>query len=43
MRFKFRFLLPLFAVLLCVAYLALPVIDRMTLRWFVRDVNLRVH
>jgi alpha,alpha-trehalose-phosphate synthase [UDP-forming] len=41
MRYKFRFLLPLFAVLLCVAYLALPLIDRMTLRWFVRDVNLR--
>lgn len=41
MRYKFRFLLPLFAVLLCAAYLALPLIDRMTLRWFIRDVNLR--
>nr|WP_198349404.1 MULTISPECIES: trehalose-6-phosphate synthase [Ramlibacter] len=38
---QLRFLVPLVAVLALVAWLALPVLDRLTLRWFARDLNLR--
>ncbi|MDE2075834.1 MAG: trehalose-6-phosphate synthase [Burkholderiales bacterium] len=40
-RLQLRFLLPLLLALILTAYLALPLIDKMTLRWFARDVNLR--
>ncbi len=36
-----RFLVPLLMTLVVTAYLALPVLDRLTLRWFSRDLNLR--
>lgn len=41
MRFQARFLIPLVVTLLVAAVLVLPVMDRMTLRWFSRDLNLR--
>jgi trehalose 6-phosphate synthase len=41
LRLQLRFLLPLFVTLGIAAYLALPVMDRLTLRWFSRDLNIR--
>ncbi|RYY64692.1 MAG: trehalose-6-phosphate synthase, partial [Comamonadaceae bacterium] len=40
-RLQLRFLLPLVVILTVAAYLALPVMDRLTLRWFARDLTLR--
>lgn len=40
-RLQLRFLVPLLITLVTAAYLAAPWIDRQTLRWFSRDLNLR--
>jgi trehalose-6-phosphate synthase len=40
-RLQLRFLLPLVAILTAAAYMALPLMDRLTLRWFARDLNMR--
>jgi alpha,alpha-trehalose-phosphate synthase [UDP-forming] len=40
-RLQLRFLVPLLVILTAAAYLALPLMDRLTLRWFARDLNLR--
>ncbi|KGM40050.1 alpha,alpha-trehalose-phosphate synthase [Aquabacterium sp. NJ1] len=40
-RLQLRFLLPLLAILLAAAFVALPLMDRLTLRWFARDLNIR--
>ncbi|HUP05614.1 MAG TPA: trehalose-6-phosphate synthase, partial [Caldimonas sp.] len=40
-RLQLRFLLPLLGVLVLAAYLALPLMDQLTLRWFARDLTLR--
>ena len=40
-RLQLRFLLPLVAVVIATAYLVLPVVDRVTLRWFARDLDSR--
>jgi trehalose 6-phosphate synthase len=40
-RLQLRFLLPLLVTLGVAAYLALPVMDRLNLRWFSRDLTLR--
>ena len=40
-RLQLRFLLPLLLTLGVAAYLALPIMDRLTLRWFSRDLNMR--
>lgn len=40
-RLQLRFLLPLLATLLVAAYLAVPLMDGLTLRWFSRDLNSR--
>ena len=40
-RLQLRFLLPLLLTLGVTAYLALPVVDRLTLRWFSRDLVMR--
>jgi len=37
-RLQLRFLLPLLLTLAVAAYLAVPVVDRLTLRWFSRDL-----
>lgn len=44
MRFlslQIRFLIPLVLVLVASAYLALPLMDQLTLRWFARDLSIR--
>ena len=41
LRLQVRFLLPLLAALVAAAYLSQPVMDRMTLNWFSRDLSLR--
>ncbi len=40
-RLQLRFLIPLLLTLGIAAYLALPLMDRLTLRWFSRDLTLR--
>ena len=40
-RLQLRFLLPLAVALMVAAYLAAPLMDRVTLRWFSRDLNSR--
>jgi trehalose 6-phosphate synthase len=40
-RLQLRFLAPLVLTLVAAAYLTLPLMDRLTLRWFSRDLNLR--
>ncbi|RYG39115.1 MAG: trehalose-6-phosphate synthase [Burkholderiales bacterium] len=40
-RLQARFLLPLIATMVIAAYVALPLMDQMTLRWFGRDLNAR--
>lgn len=41
MRLSLRFVLPLVAVLALLAYAITPLIDQLTLRWFMRDLDLR--
>ncbi len=41
LRLQLRFLVPLALALVAASYLALPLLDRMTLRWFSRDLNIR--
>ena len=41
MRLSLRFVLPLLLVLAGIAYAVAPLIDRLTLSWFVRDLDLR--
>ena len=41
MRLSLRFIVPLLVVLGLVAYAVVPLADRLTLRWFVRDLDLR--
>ena len=41
MHLSLRFIIPLMLVLTAFAYAVSPVIDRMTLRWFVRDLDIR--
>ncbi|GAB3765814.1 trehalose-6-phosphate synthase [Ramlibacter monticola] len=40
-RLQLRFLVPLVIILAATAYLALPVMDKLTLRWFARDLDMR--
>jgi hypothetical protein len=40
-RLQLRFLLPLVVTLVVAASLAVPLLDRVTLRWFTRDLNAR--
>jgi trehalose 6-phosphate synthase len=41
LRLQLRFLVPLVLTLVAAAYLALPLMDRLTLRWYTRDLSLR--
>lgn len=41
LRLQLRFLLPLCVVLLLAGYLAVPLVDNFTLRWFIRDLDMR--
>lgn len=41
MRLSLRFVVPLLLVLACIAYGVTPLVDRLTLKWFVRDLEIR--
>jgi len=41
LNLQLRFLVPLVVTLVVAAYIALPVMDRLTLRWFARDLSSR--
>lgn len=41
MRLSLRFVLPLLLVLAGIAYAVAPLVDQLTLRWFVRDLDIR--
>ena len=41
MRLSLRFVLPLLLVLAGIAYAVAPLVDRLTLNWFVRDLEIR--
>ncbi|MGH2608151.1 MAG: alpha,alpha-trehalose-phosphate synthase (UDP-forming), partial [Tepidiformaceae bacterium] len=41
MRLSLRFIIPLLLALGAFAYAAVPLVDRLTLRWFVRDLDIR--
>jgi len=41
MRLSLRFVLPLILVLAGIAYAVAPLVDQLTLRWFVRDLDSR--
>ena len=41
MRLSLRFILPLAVVLALIAYAIVPLVDGLTLRWFVRDLDIR--
>lgn len=41
MRLSLRFILPLLVVLAGIAWAVVPLIDQQTLRWFVRDMDMR--
>jgi len=41
MRLSLRFIVPLGIALAGIAYAVIPLVDRLTLQWFVRDLNIR--
>ena len=41
MRLSLRFILPLLIVLAAMAYGVLPLVDKLMLRWFERDIDIR--
>ncbi len=41
MRLSLRFIIPLFLALGALAYAVVPLVDKLTLQWFVRDLDLR--
>lgn len=43
LRLHLRFLLPLVLALLATAYLTMPLLDKLTLRWFIRDIDIRAN
>ena len=41
MRLSLRFIIPLLVVLAAFAYVVLPIVDDLTVRWFTRDLDIR--
>ena len=41
LRLSLRFLVPLLLAMIALAYVSVPLVDSLTLRWFVRDLDLR--
>jgi alpha,alpha-trehalose-phosphate synthase [UDP-forming] len=41
LRLSLRFLVPLALAMFALAYIAVPVVDSLTLRWFMRDLDIR--
>ncbi len=43
MRLSLRFVVPLLIVLVAMAYAVVPLVDRLTIRWFMRDLDMRAN
>ena len=43
LRLQFRFIVPLFLVITLAAYFTVPLVDQLSLRWTMRDLNSRSH
>jgi trehalose 6-phosphate synthase len=43
LRLSLRFILPLTAAIALLAYVTVPFVDQLTLRWFIRDLDIRSH
>jgi trehalose-6-phosphate synthase len=43
MRLSLRFIIPLIIVLSVIAYGVLPLVDKLTVNWFIRDIDTRTH
>jgi len=43
MRLSLRFVIPLLLALAVFAYAAVPLVDKLTLRWFIRDLDIRAN
>ncbi|MEP7347569.1 MAG: trehalose-6-phosphate synthase, partial [Gemmatimonadaceae bacterium] len=43
MRLSLRFIIPLLLVLAAFAYAVVPLVDKLTVRWFVRDLDMRAN
>jgi hypothetical protein len=41
MRLSLRFIIPLVLALAVIAYAIVPLVDQLTVRWFVRDLDIR--
>ena len=41
MRISLRFIVPLAIALAAIAYAVVPLVDSLTLKWFVRDLDIR--
>src|SRR3970040_1520702 len=41
MRISLRFVIPLAVTLGAIAYMVVPLVDNLTLKWFVRDLDIR--
>ena len=41
MRLSLRFIIPLVLALAVIAYAVVPLVDRLTVKWFVRDLDIR--
>lgn len=41
MRLSLRFILPLILVITGIAYAVMPLVDRLTVRWFIKDLDVR--
>ena len=41
MRLSLRFIIPLALALAAIAYAVVPLVDQLTLKWFVRDLDVR--
>jgi len=43
LRLSLRFVVPLVLVLTALAYMVMPLVDKLTVQWFVKDLNLRTN
>ena len=41
MRLSLRFIIPLALALAAIAYAVVPLVDQLTLKWFMRDLEIR--
>jgi len=43
LRLSLRFIIPLTLALAAIAYAVVPLVDRLTLRWFARDMDMAIN